>query len=101
MITIEVKRHRQSVTQGTATVFVNGEEVITFGDDIYLKNNDGTFTNGFKVVGNARHYGEVIYGWGSIKPDSDFILGLTNHPFDNLYHYSDKFKNTIIVASGN
>ena len=101
MITIEVKRHRQSVTQGTATVLVNGEEIITFGDDIYLKNNDGTYTNGFKVVEKAKHYGEVIGGWGSIKPDSDFILGMLNHPFDSLYHYSDKFKNAIITASNN
>ena len=35
-----VKRNRISVTQGSATVFLNGVEVITFGDDIYLQNKD-------------------------------------------------------------
>lgn len=88
MITIEVKRNRQSVTQGSATVYINGKEVLTFGDNICLKQKDGTFTNGFKTFENAKHYGEVISGWGSIKPDSDFIIGALYHPYDNLYQYS-------------
>lgn len=33
---IEVKRRRPSVTQGEASVYVNGEKVITFGDTIEL-----------------------------------------------------------------
>ena len=31
-----VKRNRGSVTQGTATVLLNGQEVITFADDITI-----------------------------------------------------------------
>ena len=96
MLQIEVKRIRPSVTQGEAQVFINGEYVISFADTICLKQSDGNFTNGFKTFKNARHYGEVIGGWGSIKPDSDFILGLLYHPYDNVYHYSDKFKEILL-----
>jgi len=98
MLTVEVKRNRTSVTQGSATVYINGKEAITFGDDIYLKNSDGTFTNGFKTVENARHYGEVIGGWGSIKPDSNFILGLLYHPYDHVYHYSEIVRKAILAS---
>ncbi len=96
MINIEVKRNRPSVTQGTADVYINGELIISFDDQMYLKNNDGTFTNGFNTIKNAKHYGEVISGWGSIKPDSDFIFGLIYHVYDNVYHYSDLFKEAIL-----
>jgi hypothetical protein len=89
-ITIEVKRERQSVTQGTATIYINDNKVLSFGDDMYLENNDGTFTNGFNTVENARHYGPVIGGWGSIKPDSDFIMGL-------IYH-SELFRKAVFAA---
>lgn len=98
MLKIEVKRNRPSVTQGSATVLINGKEIITFNDEMYLKNSDGTFTNGFKTVQNARHYGEVITGWGSIKPDSDFIIGLIYHPYDQLYHYSEIFQKAVFAA---
>jgi hypothetical protein len=37
MLTIEVKRSRASVTQGSATVLINGQEIITFNDDMYLR----------------------------------------------------------------
>jgi hypothetical protein len=96
-LTFEVKRNRSSVTQGSATVYINGKEAITFGDDMFLENIDGSFTNGFKTVENARHYGEVISGWGSITPDSDFIFGLLYHPYDNLYHHSDIVKKAILA----
>jgi len=90
-INIEVKRERQSVTQGTATIYINDNKVLTFGDDMYLQNNDGTFTNGFNTVENARHYGPVIGGWGSIKPDSDFIMSL-------IYHHSELFQKAVFAA---
>jgi hypothetical protein len=98
MVEIEVKRIRPSVTQGEADVYINGEKIISFGDTICLKQNDDNFTDGFRTFKNVKHYGEVIGGWGSIKPDSDFILGLLYHPFDNVYHYSDKFKEAILKA---
>lgn len=76
--TFSVKRIRQSVTQGIATVYLNGIEVLTFGDTIELT-KDG-----------QEYYGEMIGGWASVKPDSEFIRGVLWHPRDNLYHYSDK-----------
>ncbi len=99
-IKIEVKRERASVTQGRAAVYVNDQKIISFGDDIYLDNGDGTFTNGFKTVENVQHYGKVISGWGSITPDSGFIMGLLYHPYDNLYHHSELFKKAILKADG-
>lgn len=95
---IEVKRERQSVTQGTATIYINGNKVLTFGDDMYLEKSDGTFTNGFRTAENVHHYGPVIGGWGSIKPDSDFIMGLTYHPYDQIYHHSELFQKAIFAA---
>jgi uncharacterized protein YbaR (Trm112 family) len=32
-LTIEVKRHRQSVTQGEAEVIVNGKSIVRYGDN--------------------------------------------------------------------
>lgn len=98
MLKIEVRRNRMSVTQGSATIVINGKDIITFGDDMYLKNSDGTFTNGFKTVEGAQHYGEVISGWGSIKPDSAFIFSLFYHPYDNIYHYSELASKAILEA---
>ena len=48
---IEVRRIRQSVTQGEAAVYVNGEKVIQFGDDIQM------------VQPGQKYYGEKI-GYG-------------------------------------
>ncbi len=76
---IEVKRIRESVTQGGAAVFVNGEKVICFGDRIEL------------IKEGQPYYSEKIDGWASVKPDADFIKGLLWHPFDDN-HYSDKVK---------
>lgn len=92
---IEVKRNRPSVTQGSATIYINGEKAIAFGDDMYLRHEDGTFSNGHRTVENAKHYGAVIGGWGSIRPDSSFVLGLLYHPYDNIYHNSDMVKQAI------
>lgn len=79
-LNFEVKRHRASVTQGTATVYLNGQKVITFGDTIELIKDGQAF------------YGENIGGWASLKPDEDFIKGVLFHPYDNIYHYSDIVK---------
>lgn len=77
---IEVKRIRQSVTQGEAAVYVNGEKVVQFGDDIQM------------VEPGQKFYGEKICNWASTKPDAAFIKGLLWNPFDDMYHYSDKVK---------
>ena len=76
----EVKRNRHSATQGTATVYLNGQEVITFGDTIELIKDGQPF------------YGDIIGGWASVKPDENFIKGVLFHPLDNIYHYSDRVK---------
>ena len=75
-----VERHRNSVTQGTATVYLNGEKVFTFGDKIELIKDGQPF------------YGENIGGWASVTPDENFIKGVLFHPYDNIYHTSDNVK---------
>jgi len=79
----EVRRNRPSVTQGSATVYINGEEAITFGDDIEL------------IREGERYYGPIIGGWASKKPDAGFICGLLFHPHDELYHISQRAKKII------
>ena len=79
-IGFEVKRHRASVTQGTATVYLNGQEVVTFGDRIEL------------IKEGQAYYSDNIGGWASVTPDEDFIKGVLFHPLDHIYHYSDRVK---------
>lgn len=80
IIEFTVKRNRASVTQGAATVFCNGQEVLTFADSIEL------------IKEGAPFYGENIDGWASVKPDEAFIKACLFHPHDDIYHYSDKVK---------
>ena len=82
-LTFSVERVRGSVTQGEATVYINGEKAVTFGDEIEL------------IGRGERYYGPIIGGWASKKPDSAFINGLLWHPYDCLYFYSDKAKTII------
>lgn len=56
----EVKRHRFSVTQGSAEVYLNGKLVISFADEIEI----------------GGQYGENINGWGSTRSDEVFIKGV-------------------------
>lgn len=67
-----VERHRMSVTQGGARVKVSGKEIIDYGDEIWLRNKNGSLTNGFKELPSAPMYGPVIGNWGSITPDDIF-----------------------------
>lgn len=60
---IEVRRNRISVTQGFAEIWMNGERVLSFGDEIEI------------ICEGERFYGPLIGGWASRKPDSDFIIG--------------------------
>lgn len=85
MLKIEVVRKRESVTQGSAEVLINGKSIITFSDKIEMVKNGQEF------------YGENIGGWASVKSDSDFIIGLLYHPLDDIYHYSDLVKNAILA----
>lgn len=85
-MTIEVKRHRASVTQGYATVVIDGKEIVTFADDIKIVKDD------------TPCYGEKIGGWASVKPDSDFILGALYHPYDMTYNYSSRVKRAILQS---
>lgn len=79
-IEVTVERVRSSATQGECRVYINGEYIINFGDDIVIvpKGSDP-----------EELYGDDIGGWKSSKPDSSFALGLIWHPFDSIYHYSD------------
>lgn len=77
-----VRRNRWSVTQGTATVLLNGREVITFGDNITMT-KDGE--------SRGAEYGEIIDGWQSEKQDKVFITGVLI-PF---YANEEKIKNAI------
>lgn len=78
--TFSVKRSRASVTQGSATVYLNGIELVSFGDTIELIEDGRPF------------YGENIGGWASAVPDGDFVHGVLFHPYDDIYHYSDKVR---------
>ena len=63
----EVERRRGSVTQGEATVLLNGQEVVTFGDKIELCP---------KGTRRGAEYGENIDGWQSVNSDADFLRGV-------------------------
>lgn len=82
-INITVKRSRASVTQGAATVYVNGIEVVQFGDKIEL------------VKEGEPYYGESIGGWASKTPDTAFIIGALYHSLDNVYRYSESVKKSL------
>lgn len=98
-LNFEVRRNRSSVTQGSATVLLNGQEVITFGDDMYLKKNDGTFTSAFKQVDNAEHYGEVAGGWGSIRSDEYFINAVLFPFYTNAEIIKSKIQNILGIKA--
>lgn len=75
---ITVERVRNSVTQGEAKVYINGEFFTNFGDEIVMMKDGGDY------------YGSNIGGWVSNKPDSSFVLGTIWHPMDYMYHFEDK-----------
>ena len=68
---LSVQRHRQSVTQGEASVLCCGKEVVRYGDDQWLKLHNGRISNGFREKDGVL-YGEVINGWGSAISDAHF-----------------------------
>lgn len=80
-LTITTERVRLSATQGWVEVYVNGEYILNFGDDIVLPE---------RGANPEDYYGDDIGGWRSSKPDSAFVLGLIWHPMDYVYHYSER-----------
>lgn len=80
---ITIERVRGSVTQGEVRTYVNGQYILNWGDKIELIHEGEEF------------YGAEIGGWASKQPDSGFALGLIWHPFDYMYHYSDKVKKAL------
>ena len=79
-LALEVRRNRASVTQGSATVYLNGQEIITFSDDI-------------RMIGpGEKYYGPLIGDWASVTPDYHFIRAMLWHNLDSVYHYSDRPK---------
>lgn len=76
----KVERQRMSVTQGEAVISCNGKEIVRYGDDMWLRKQNGKLTNGFREE-EGPLYGAVINGWGSRKSDSDLIrAALTQYP---------------------
>ena len=78
---IKTERIRMSATQGEVRVYINGQYILNFGDEIVLPK---------RGANPEDYYGDDIGGWRSSKPDSGFVLGLIWHPYDYVYHYSDK-----------
>lgn len=77
---ITTERVRNSATQGEVKVYINGEYILNFGDDIVLPERGASPED---------YYGDDIGGWRSSEPDSSFVLGLIWHPMDYVYHYSE------------
>ena len=77
---ITVERHRPSVTQGMASVLINGVKVMDFVDTIEM------------VKPGEKYYGENFGGWASKTPDSNFVIGMLFHPHDDIYKNSEKAK---------
>lgn len=78
---ITAERVRGSATQGEVKVYINGEYILNFGDNIVLPERGASPED---------YYGDDIGGWRSSQPDSSFVLGLIWHPFDYVYHYSEQ-----------
>ncbi len=68
---LEVRRHRISVTQGSASVLCCGKELVRYGDEQWLQLKNGKISNGFREK-EGKLYGEIIGGYGSDTPDESF-----------------------------
>ena len=47
---------------------------------------------------DEQYSGENIGGWASVTPDEAFIKGMLFHPFEELYHMSEKFRKMLDTA---
>lgn len=73
---ISVERHKQSVTQATAKVLIDGHIICVYNDEMYMQNKDGkSYSNGWRTIPaeDVKSYSNYSGGWGSIKSDGDFI----------------------------
>lgn len=78
-----VERHWTSVTQGEAEVFVNGKSIVKFDDAMYLRQSNGSYTNGMRMLKSedVDYFEENAGGWGSIQSDSHLIeMTLKRYP---------------------
>lgn len=59
---IKVIRKRQTATAGTVTVVLNGEELVTYEDDIR------------PIEGRGPYYSEIVDGYASVVPDDEYVF---------------------------
>lgn len=81
---IRLERVRGSVTQGDVKVFINGEYILNFADNIVLPE---------RGYDPELFFGEDIGGWVSSEPDSSFVLALFWNPF--AYRHAEKICTTL------
>lgn len=73
---ISVERHKQSVTQATAKVLIDGHTICVYNDEMYIKSKDGkSYSNGWRTIPaeHVKSYSNYSGGWGSIKSDDAFM----------------------------
>lgn len=70
--TIEVVRHRASVTQGSVEVKFNGKRILMMSDEIRLEGSDGEHCG----AKGRQTYGENIGGWASVLSDEHIVANL-------------------------
>lgn len=70
--TIEVERHRASVTQGSVDIKFNGKRILVMSDDIRLEGSDDPYCG----AKGRPTYGENMGGWASVMPDEYFVAHL-------------------------
>ena len=86
-----MKRRRPSITQSSVSVKILGHSVVNFGDELWLRRADGSVTDGGRILDDAPMYGEIIDGWGSITPDTEFLkAAITKYP-DRIAHELENY----------
>ena len=86
--TIEVVRHRASVTQGAVEVKFNGKQILLMSDDIRLEGSDDPHCGA-----NGRPtYGENMGGWASVLPDEHFVAQLFSEDWPLGESVADRVK---------
>ena len=59
---------------------INGHFITNFGDELKI------------IEPGEKYYGELIGNWASTTPDAKFIRSSLYHPYDYIYHISDKIR---------
>ncbi len=89
-----INRLRMSKTDGEVVVYCANEKIAQYGDAMWLRCKDNTLSNGTKHIPNnlkSGNYGEILDGWGSIKPDEYFVQAAIEH-FSNKISEAFCFK---------